>query len=68
MTPGQELIWKLHTMERELQRWMDFDRSRGGGETPDSAIMAPPTWPTHGMLQAWEMTLREAQLRISQSE
>ncbi len=66
MRQTDPLLIELDTIERTLARWCDFDRSRGGGQTPDSVIMAPPTWPSHGMLENWIVTLRKAQLRIAQ--
>ena len=58
------LAHKLDVIERTVQGWIQFDSAQravdGLATTDATAIMSPPTWPTHGMLKAWIKTLQEA--------
>jgi hypothetical protein len=51
----------LDTMRRTLDWWMEFDRksrTQAGLETTDDTyIVAPPTWPSHGVLKRWSESL-----------
>lgn len=61
---------KLDTMKRIFAHWAEWDkaaRDREGIETtPDTYIMNPPTWPSHGQIAEWVKTLSEAQQCIEE--
>ncbi len=66
MTPEE-----LKTRELQLtmiaavaQSWINHDKAQrdkeGLATTPDTHIMCPPRWPSHGMLANWVAALTEA--------
>lgn len=59
---------KLNVIQREVQSWIDWDKrqrdSEGLETTPDTHIMNPPKWPSHGQLQEWVKALNSAQLLL----
>lgn len=55
---------RLETLARHIAYGLDFDaecgRREGQPVTRDTFLIAPPTWPTHGMLQYWIQILQQA--------
>lgn len=53
---------QLETIADVVQSWIDWDKKRRDEEgiqtTPETHIMNPPYWPTHGTLTNWVQVLR----------
>lgn len=66
----EKTAFRLDDIAGQLQRWIDFnknDRDREGLETfPETYIISPPVWPTHGTIKVWVETLKEAEVIIKE--
>lgn len=63
---------QLETILLTCRYWRKFDadgRAREGlTVNDDTFIIAPPHWPSHGVLKAWEDCLQRAREALSASE
>lgn len=56
----------LDTMAKQFDWWRKFDAEGYDGEVPpDNFIIAPPTWPSHRLLENWSALLRAAIAEIT---
>lgn len=59
----------LDTMRRIVAHWIKYDtevRAQEGLTTgPETHLVAPPHWPSHGSLAAWVETLSQAHSALS---
>lgn len=60
---------RLDTIRRTADHWREYDAANRAREdlttTDHTHIIAPPCWPTHGMLKVWAETLQAAMDRLS---
>lgn len=61
---GAPVEGPLNEMARQFDWWRRFDREKRDKEgletTDETAIIAPPSWPSHGILKAWSEALDRA--------
>lgn len=59
----------LDTMRRVVAHWVEYDTLIRAGEGlstgPETYLVAPPHWPSHGALAAWVETLKQAHEALS---
>lgn len=60
---------RLDAIARQLDWWRDYDRAKRDKEgletVHDTYIIAPPSWPSHGVLKVWSETLDQARAKLS---
>jgi hypothetical protein len=65
----EALVTGLDAMARQIGQALDYDvaqRSQEGLETtPDTHLMSPPSWPSHGCLRYWIKALDQAREMLS---
>jgi hypothetical protein len=62
--PDYDVRIGLDAIRRQIKRWIDYD-ARGQEVSPDKHIMSPPTWPSHGQLNAWVTLFEKIDERLS---
>lgn len=68
-TIRDECIFGLGEIEGIIAHWLKYDRedrAREGLETtPDTHLMSPPTWPSHGQLEHWISAIQKSRAALT---